>query len=38
MEVIYEERKVLGYKLMSFDNTCWKLVLKIYQDGGKDIW
>jgi len=34
---IYEERKVLGYKLMNFDNAFWKLVLKIYRDGGNDI-
>jgi hypothetical protein len=26
--VIYEERKVLGYKLMNFDIACWKSILK----------
>jgi len=34
--VIYEERKVLGYKLMNFDIACWKLILKIYWDGGNN--
>jgi hypothetical protein len=33
MEVIYEERKVLEYKLMNFDIAYWKSVLKIYRDG-----
>jgi len=30
---VYEERKVLGYKLMNFNIAYWKSILKIYRDG-----
>ena len=33
MEVIYEERKVSGYKLMNFKVAYWKSILKIYWNG-----
>jgi hypothetical protein len=37
MKVIYEEIKVLGYKLMNFDIACWKSIIKIYGDKGNNI-